>query len=456
MKTIFTNHSFIGLIVLALTFINQPIFSQNILDNAGISTSVPVSAAYGLRLLSTNYIGNAIQVRRSNDNATQNIGFTANGDLDTAALKSFTGSNSAYVITWYDQSGNAQHLAQANAANQPLIVTNGIVNRQEKKPFIQFVKIGSVYNSLVLPVAMTTVGHVSAVHRMAPGSYGFILGHSVQYFWHSTPGSTLIDASLASASIRNAAAWSNGVAAVPATIPWPSTLTVNQLEPSAPGVQTLWDNIGRDRVYHQVSDGGYSELIVFPSALSAENRSALASNQMGYFLNQSALPVSWNSFTANYRGGNVLLNWQTTEQHVKEYTVQHSTNGNAWSGIANLSAAGDGFNSYTYTHLNVAGGNNYYRVLQTDVDGKFSYSAVRMVTAPQAEDVLFVRNNLISDGRLHLSVKKGMDVSLYDVAGGLVWKKHFASGSHTVSVSNLQKGMYFINSGDRVEKIVVR
>jgi len=83
------------------------------------------SGAYSLRKLRSAYAGNAIQVRRSNDNATSNIGFTANGSLDTTALTTFVGANSAYVSIWYDQSGNGRNATQATAANQPQIVDAG-------------------------------------------------------------------------------------------------------------------------------------------------------------------------------------------------------------------------------------------------------------------------------------------------------------------------------------------
>ena len=85
-------------------------------------------AAYSLRKLSWDYSGNAIRVRRDNDDAEQDIGFATNSDqLDTAGLLSFTGSNSAYVVTWYDQSGNGRHATNSDSAEQPRIVNSGAI-----------------------------------------------------------------------------------------------------------------------------------------------------------------------------------------------------------------------------------------------------------------------------------------------------------------------------------------
>jgi hypothetical protein len=69
-----------------------------------------------------------IRVRRSNDNAELDIGF-ASKVLDTNALLTFCGANSGYVVTWYDQSGNGNHVTQATASAQPRIVNNGILER---------------------------------------------------------------------------------------------------------------------------------------------------------------------------------------------------------------------------------------------------------------------------------------------------------------------------------------
>ena len=56
------------------------------------------AAAYSLRKLRAAYSGSAVRVRRSSDNTEQDIGFTAQGELDTASLLSFVNaSGNAYT-----------------------------------------------------------------------------------------------------------------------------------------------------------------------------------------------------------------------------------------------------------------------------------------------------------------------------------------------------------------------
>lgn len=81
-------------------------------------------AAYSTRKIRTAYTGNCVRIRRSSDNTELNIGFVA-GKVDTATMATFVGSNSAYVVTWFDQSGNGYNLTQATPSQQPRIVNSG-------------------------------------------------------------------------------------------------------------------------------------------------------------------------------------------------------------------------------------------------------------------------------------------------------------------------------------------
>lgn len=92
------------------------------------------TVAYSVRKLRAAYAGSAIRVRRSSDNAEQDIGFTALGDLDETSLTTFVGSNNAFIVTWYDQSGNANNATQSTPSLQPQIVSSGTILTMNSKP----------------------------------------------------------------------------------------------------------------------------------------------------------------------------------------------------------------------------------------------------------------------------------------------------------------------------------
>lgn len=77
-------------------------------------------AIYSFKKQRTAYSGSAVRVRRSTDDAEQDIGFVA-GEFDASSFTSFIGAGSGFCTTWYDQSGNGADLVQGTTASQPLI-----------------------------------------------------------------------------------------------------------------------------------------------------------------------------------------------------------------------------------------------------------------------------------------------------------------------------------------------
>jgi hypothetical protein len=86
-----------------------------------LDTYTGATAAYSVRKLSSTYSGSCIEAYRVSDGATQDIGFDADGLIDTAAIVTFASGGEVRVRTWYDQSGNGFDGVQSTSANQPII-----------------------------------------------------------------------------------------------------------------------------------------------------------------------------------------------------------------------------------------------------------------------------------------------------------------------------------------------
>jgi hypothetical protein len=96
------------------------------------------AAGYSLRKLTPNAI-NCIRVRRSNDNAEQDIGFInskPNAPINTGQLLQFVGANNGFVTTWYDQSTTGDNFTQSTGNLQPEIITSGSVITLNSLPSI--------------------------------------------------------------------------------------------------------------------------------------------------------------------------------------------------------------------------------------------------------------------------------------------------------------------------------
>jgi hypothetical protein len=154
----------------------------------------PATAAYSVRKLRTAYTGACMRVRRSSDNAEQDIGFSGN-DLDTAALLSFVGAGNGFVTTWYDQSGNTDNFTQLTAANQPRIVNSGTLDIVGAFPQIRQLSANQCFtksNSLTTGISMF------AVYNLTTSSARTLLSEASN-----------LDFLLLSQSGNSAASWQN-------------------------------------------------------------------------------------------------------------------------------------------------------------------------------------------------------------------------------------------------------
>lgn len=154
------------------------------------------AAAYSLRKLRTAYTGSAIRVRRSSDNAEQNIGFNISNQLDTSSLTSFCGGGNGFVTTWYDQSGNALNATQTTAGNQPQIVSNGNIINLNSQPTVQFTKSNNHHlrNTSFSINGATTFSWVGSItypvsnwsYLFGVGTYGSTTGYQFTPYAYTT------------------------------------------------------------------------------------------------------------------------------------------------------------------------------------------------------------------------------------------------------------------------------
>ncbi|HMO61101.1 MAG TPA: hypothetical protein PKC39_01905 [Ferruginibacter sp.] len=100
--------------------------------------------------------------------------------------------------------------------------------------------------------------------------------------------------------------------------------------------------------------------------------------------NISVLPVRFVSFTAATTANGVNLRWVTAEEmNNSHYELQRSYNGTDFKTIAYMMSAEEGSNHavYSYNDKQAVKGTVYYRIMQVDNDGKFTFSPVALVKA---------------------------------------------------------------------------
>ena len=128
------------------------------------------------------------------------------------------------------------------------------------------------------------------------------------------------------------------------------------------------------------------------------------------------LPVNWVSFTAKANGPNVDLNWTVSANgNANVYDVERSEDGTSFSSIGQV-ANQTSVQSYGYVDANAGPGTHYYRVLETDRDGKSIYSKIVSVDMSASDfGVRLLNNPVVSNGpaaELEITAAKAGNASL--------------------------------------------
>lgn len=186
---------------------------------------------------------------------------------------------------------------------------------------------------------------------------------------------------------------------------------------------------------------------------------ALSGSTSNFIIQNATLPLDWLSFTAQEKDGEIWLNWSTAaEENTNEFIIQHSSNGTDWKDVESVEASGNSNNvlRYNYIHTVPFEGINFYRILQTDRDGRGSYSEIRTVRVITGEASFTILQNPVENGMMHIRMYKPSLLSLYSSDGRLLLQKRFSGGVFPVSMRNFSKGIYFIKSNRQIVRIVVK
>lgn len=171
------------------------------------------------------------------------------------------------------------------------------------------------------------------------------------------------------------------------------------------------------------------------------------------------LPVTGGKLKGAVKHGRAELAWSTfSEQHNRGFTVQRSANGKAFRDIAwvgSKAANGNSKNTlhYAFTDQQAIQGTVYYRLQQTDIDGKTTWSSVLPLSA--GEDAAFavvaapnpVKNKV---ALTILGTQSGnAAVAVTDITGKLVLQSMPLTGAVTeLDMSALPQGLYLVRYHD--------
>ena len=172
--------------------------------------------------------------------------------------------------------------------------------------------------------------------------------------------------------------------------------------------------------------------------------SGTSSNFSTHSLTIVPLPVIINSFTATRAGTEVILQWNTEqEENSRDFTIEKSTDDKSFAAIGIVPAAGNSHNTRTYCFVDVTPGrtNNYYRLRESDIDGKSSYTAIRVVSFPSANRLIWYA---IGQRSVEILLQQGNNepYTLSDITGHIRRLGRLFNGK--TDISGLPAGLYVV------------
>lgn len=169
----------------------------------------------------------------------------------------------------------------------------------------------------------------------------------------------------------------------------------------------------------------------------------------------SVLPVDLISFTAEKRDRSAGLKWEVENMiNFSHFEIERSETGNGdFETIGSVPTGGVEKGIFTYTDLNVQNrmSRAYYRIKMVDVDGKFRYSPVMMISFGVV--TIDVRPTILAAGqpvRVSLSGAGNTryDVRLLDAGGRMLQQLKQVNGNVQLETGRLAKGIYIVSVTD--------
>ncbi|MFD1631536.1 T9SS type A sorting domain-containing protein [Pseudopedobacter beijingensis] len=181
-------------------------------------------------------------------------------------------------------------------------------------------------------------------------------------------------------------------------------------------------------------------------------------------LNTGTMPISLTDFTATAQGNRTKLIWQTaSESNNKEFIVYRSNDGQHFTEITRIAGAGNSsaVKNYYYDDENPLNGNNYYKLVQIDLDNKETELDIRIVSFELTALSLQLYPNPTDDVvNISFSNSKYNLLTVTDLSGKVLQQVQIKpdESSMKVSLGNYPAGIYLLhfsgNEGSVIKKVI--
>jgi hypothetical protein len=245
------------------------------------------------------------------------------------------------------------------------------------------------------------------------------------------------------------------------------TRTVGTLDGTSIDISTTWIDVYTVTMWTLDNIGGYVIINSSDGGSPGQFTSYAVADQLAneYIANSltfdtplavgpGTLPVLFTKLGASCNSNGATVSWSTTsESNTNYFELQRSINGNDWTSVNVIKAAGNSSTGHTYQLPDFNGGASLYRIKEVDMDGQTIYTSiirtncevktVDMVIYPvPARDLLNVVIRSVKSLKTQLLIIDGVGKVVRKIDATLL------NGSNTFqfNLNGLASGEYLIRS----------
>ncbi|KAA9035879.1 T9SS type A sorting domain-containing protein [Ginsengibacter hankyongi] len=166
--------------------------------------------------------------------------------------------------------------------------------------------------------------------------------------------------------------------------------------------------------------------------------------------NFSTLPVRFISINVlSVDKTSAMVKWTVATPTVSsdKFEIEYSVDGRNFKSIGELKIDNSNQGSYSFLHKNIPGGNLFYRVKETDIDGKFVYSSIVVLHNKNAPNSFIIYPNPVNNNVTITSTTSGIgktQILLYDAVGRQLSAKIMSSAIEDINTASLPAGTYVL------------
>ena len=168
----------------------------------------------------------------------------------------------------------------------------------------------------------------------------------------------------------------------------------------------------------------------------------------------TVLPVSVINFSGNYQAGKTLLNWQTScESNSSHFLIERSSDGVNYKTVSSVEGAGNcnKLTRYNLVDENPGSGNNYYRLVAVDFDGRRKQHGVVLIRNQAGVVSTGIYPNPANGTSITLKGANNLIGKLYtiiDMSGKITGNGIISGSSQSINISSLSRGNYLLKLSD--------